>query len=276
MKRILLSAAVLGLFFTACKDDETNNPQPDVAVKLLAKDVSEHDSTLLDYDASRKLASFQRYSLEDADDKVVAKPSYENNRLTAFFTGATLNAATHKAVTFGYNTAGKVFTVNFYDEEDGSLNQYDSIAYDAAGRVSAVYIAEKVAVENHLGFFEKNVFEWDAKGNVVKTHRIAFANGTEAKDTTTAVLTYDDKVNYTAKQLELYLIDVEDVAAALSANNILTETIQYETSKEITTNVYTYDAENYPVTKKSTRKGIQGDTEVSSSTENHKLTYTKK
>lgn len=275
MKRILLSAAVLGLFFTACKDDDTN-PQPDVAVKLLASDVSETDSIALDYDASRKLLSYKLYALEDADDNIVAKPSYENNRLIAFLTGATLNEATHKAVTFGYNAAGKVFTTNFYDAEDGSLNQYDSIAYDAAGRVSAVYIAEKVAVVNHLGFFEKNVFEWDAKGNVVKTHRIAFADGKEAKDTTTTVLTYDDKVNYAAKQPELYLIDVEDVATALSANNILTETTQYELSKRTTTNVYTYDAENYPITKKSTRKEVQGDTELGSYTENHKLTYIKK
>ncbi|TWV99164.1 hypothetical protein [Chitinophaga pinensis] len=276
MKRILLSAAVLGLFFTACKDDETNTPQPDVPVKLLAKETSKYDSTVLTYDAGKKLSLYKYYGFDSDDDIMVAKPSYENNQLIAFLTGPNEQTATHKAVAFGYNTAGKVFTVNFYDVEDGSLNQYDSIAYNADGRVSAVYIAEKVAVVNHLGFFEKNVFEWDAKGNVVKTHRIAFADGKEATDTTTTILTYDDKVNYTAKQLELYLIDVEEVAASLSANNILTATTQFELSKQTITNVYTYDAENYPITKISTRKEVQGGIEIGSSVDNRTMIYIKK
>jgi hypothetical protein len=275
MKRLFLSAAVLGMLFTACKDDETNNPEPETPVKLLAMDVSEVDSVLLDYDATKKLALYELHELE-GDEVIFAKPVYENNRVTSFLAGVTRTDITHKALTFAYNSAGKLLKVSFHSMEDDGINQYDSLAYDASGHLAAIYSAEVSGAGTDLGFYEKNSFEWDVKGNVSKKHRVRIEGGEETGETYTTAYTYDDKVNYAVKQPELYVLHGDEVAEIFSANNVLTAVSNFEDNSQTITNTYTYDAENYPVTKIAVRRDLHGDTEIGTSTETHRLTYIKK
>lgn len=274
MNKLYLSAIALGMLFTACKDDKTNPEPAATPVKLVAKIIAVNDSILFDYNASRQLALYQDHQLEEGQ-VVYIKPVYENNKITSLLTGETSNSLTLKAMTIQYNSAGNVLSADSYDPGDATPNQFDSIAYDGNGRIAAMYTAEKTAVTGHLGFFEKDVFEWDAKGNVVKRYEISIVDGKVTSDTTTTVYTYDDKVNFQAKQPEFYVFDLEEVAGALSANNMLTEVRTAANNTQTTTVEYTYDEDNYPVTMKRTWKLQQGGTEMSSMIENSKLTYIK-
>lgn len=276
MKKLLLSAVALGLLFTACKDDETNPTPEQTSMKLWATSISATDKISIQYNADRQISLYQLEML-DENSSLFIKPIYENNRITSLLAGSTANDITNKAMTYKYNDAGKVLSVDFYDDSDGSLNQFDSVAYNAAGRVAAVYYAEKTSAEKHLGFYKKTVFEWDAKGNVTRQHKISIVDGKESTDTTTTVYTYDDKVNHIAKQADFYLFDVEEVASELSANNIVKEETVSGDYKYLDTATYTYDADNYPVTRNSTYKIFGPDgKETYSRTESATLTYIRK
>ena len=275
MNKLFLSAAVLGLLFTACKDDNTNPEPATTPVKLISKVIADNDSILFDYDVNRHITLYQDHQLEEGNILYV-KPVYENDKVTALFTGLTTSSLTIKAMTVQYNSKGNVLSVVNYDPEDATPNQFDSVAYDANGRVAALYTAEKTTEAGHLGFYEKQLFEWDAKGNVVKRYEVAIVDGVPTSDTTTTIYTYDDKVNFKAKQAELFLFGIEDVADALSANNILKEVRSAADYTQTTTAMYTYDEDNYPVTVSRTSKLVSGGTEMSTSLENNKLTYIKK
>lgn len=283
MKQLFMSAVALGLLFTACKKDDktTTTPKPDTdtvvtPVKLLAKIISKTDSTIFTYDTTKNLALYEAYWLDENSSHYI-KPVYENNKVTALMSGADKNSLTVKAMTFQYNTAGKLVSSVLYDIDDQTPNQFDSLAYDANGRVAALYIAEQPTEAGHLAFFEKTAFEWDSKGNVVKSYYIRIEDGVESKDTSTTVYTYDDKVNFKAKQPVFFLFDLETVQGTLSANNMLTQSISFSDYKETKEVVYTYDEENYPVTIKTTRKTVNNAGDVTSSkVEESVLTYIKK
>jgi hypothetical protein len=274
MKKLLFSAAALAVLFVACKDDDTN-PTPQTT-KLFLNLVRGTDSISVTYNANNKIAR-----LDLADNRVGGHPYfneavYENNRLVKLNYSDESPTALHLAQSYDYNAAGHVERIKFY-EEDGTPGGYDSLAYDNAGHLVAIYTGNgPVGGATDLNFNEKFAFVWDSKGNITKEYVIPITDGVETKDSVTTTYTYDDKVNYVAKQPEIFLMEPGGAAFALSANNIVTEkTVWNETTTQEYTNDYTYDEDNYPVTKKSTGKYTYNGG-VSTKEEYTKIRYIKK
>lgn len=267
MKKLLFSAAALAVLFAACKDDETVlEPQP---TKLFLNLVRGTDSIGAIYNASNRIVKYDLIDSREGGHSYYNEAVYENNKLVKLNSSEEGPASLHLDQSYDYNAAGNVERIRFYDET-GKAYAYDSLSYDNTGRLAALYLNEDMA------FYEKYAFVWDSKGNITKQHAIKIVDGEETKDTVTTTYTYDDKVNYVAKQAEIYLMEPESPAFGLSANNILTEkTIWSETTTEEYTNEYTYDQDNYPVTKKSVGK-YNNNGSISTREDNTKIRYIKK
>lgn len=274
MKKLLFSAAALAALFTACKDDDTT-PTPQ-ATKLLLNIVSEYDSISLTYNANNKIARFESVALAGENAAYYSEAVYENGKMTKLLASDESPTALVLAQTYDYNATGSLLRINFFSA-NGQRDQYDSVAYDNNGRVAALYLSEHAdGGTTQSAFYEKCLFVWDGKGNVAKQHVIKITDGKETTDTVTTAFTYDDKVNFAAKQFELHLLEPESVAFALSANNILTEKTEYSDYTETDTNEYTYDEDNYPVTQKNTSQSIQNGQVVYTRVANNKIRYIKK
>ncbi|MVT09442.1 hypothetical protein [Chitinophaga tropicalis] len=266
MKKLLFSAAALAVLFTACKDDDTNpTPQP---TKLFLNLVRGTDSISATYNASNRIAKYALIDSRVGGHSYYNEPVYENNRLVKLNSSEDGPDALLLNRSYNYNAAGRVEKINFHGD-DGKVYGFDSLAYDNAGHLVAFY-------EKEGDYHEKYALVWDSKGNIIKQHGIRIVDGVESKDTVTTTYTYDDKVNYVAKQPEIYLMEPGGPAFGLSANNILTEkTVWNETNTEEYTNEYTYDEDNYPVTKKSSGKYINNGT-VNTKEENTQIRYFRK
>lgn len=274
MKKLLFSAAALAVLFAACKDDDTN-PTPQAA-KLLLNIVSEYDSISLTYNASNKLARFESAALNGESSAYYSEAVYENGKITKLLAGDESPTALTLEQSYEYNAAGRLVKIKFYDNS-GKVDQYDSIAYDNSGRLAALYVTDEAEEgSNQLSYYQKYALVWDAKGNITKQHVVRMVDGKETSDTVTTAYTYDDKVNFVAKQPELYLLEPESPAFALSANNILTEKTEYGNYIETDSNEYTYDEDNYPVTQKNTSQSIQNGEVVYTRVANNKYRYIKK
>jgi hypothetical protein len=273
MKKLLLSVAALAVLFTACKDDDANPaPQP---TKLFLDLVRGNDTITVTYNASKKIALYSYLDARGAGRSYYNEPVYENNRIVKINSADESPTALLLAQSFDYNAAGNIERTKFYDD-DGTIYRYDSVAYDNAGRLSALYASEegKGGIAT-LAFNEKYAFVWDNKGNITKQYVMEIVDGVETKDTVTTTYTYDDKVNYGAKQNEFYLMEFEGPAFGLSVNNILTEKTVYDDGTEEYTYEYTYDEDNYPVTIKTTSKYNRNGTN-DTRVEDTKIRYIKK
>lgn len=274
MKKLLFSAAALAVLFAACKDDDTN-PTPQ-ATKLFLNLVRGTDSIGATYNSSNKIAKYDLVDSREGGHSYYNEAVYENNRLVKLNSSDESPTALLLSQSYDYNAAGRVERIKFY-EDDGTQGGYDSLAYDNNGRLAALYTGNGSAGgTTGLNFHEKYAFVWDSKGNITRQYVIPITDGAETKDTVTTIYTYDDKVNYVAKQPEIFLMEPEGPAFALSANNIVTEiTVWDEFTTEEYINEYTYDEDNYPVTKKSAGKYTYNGG-VSTRVENTKIRYIKK
>lgn len=274
MKKLLFSAVALAVLFTACKDDDTN-PTPQ-STKLFLNLVRGTDSIGVTYNTNNRIVKYDLIDSREGGHSYYNEGVYENNRLVKLNSSEESPTALQLDQTYDYNTAGHVSKIKFYDE-DGKVYSYDSLTYDNTGHLAALYTAEAAdGGTTDLEVYEKYAFIWDSKGNITKQHVIKIVDGEETKDTVTTTYTYDDKVNYASKQAEIFLMEPESPAFGLSVNNILTEkTIWSETTTEEFTNEYTYDEDNYPVTKMSKGKYTNNGS-VSTSEDNTKIRYIKK
>jgi hypothetical protein len=274
MRRIFFSAAILGLLFTACDPQGDAVPDPSADVKLLATDVTDSDSSVLSYDAGSNLVLFEQHELAD-DFTSFLKPVFENDRLTAALIGISKNDITHKFKSFEYSTGGKLLKAYSYEYGFDKFGRYDSLVYNASGLIEAIYVAAITEAGGSIGLFQKNVLEWDTNKNITKRYSILMQDGKETKDTTLTVYTYDNKINYAAKQPELFMLNMDEPADALSANNVLTAITTFGSDGQEISNVFTYDNESYPVTVKITTKELHNGAVVDTKQRSHKLTYVK-
>lgn len=272
MKKLLFSAAALAVLFAACKDDDTN-PTPQ-STKLFLNLVRGTDSISATYNAGKKIVRYDLIDSREGGHSYYNETVYENNKLVKLNSSENPDALLLDQ-SYDYNAAGHVEKIKFHNAS-GNVNAFDSLAYDNAGRLAALYVGESVDGGTDLEISEKYAFVWDSKGNITKQHIITIVDGEETKDTVTTTYTYDDKVNYIAKQPEIYLMEPESPAFGLSANNILTEkTVWDDATTQEFINEYTYDEDNYPVTLKSSGKYTY-DGGVSTKVENTKIRYIKK
>lgn len=268
MKKLLFSAAALTALFVACNDDDTN-PTPQTT-KLFLNAVSEYDSTSATYNSSNQIVKFNTI-VESENYGYYSEAVYENGKLTKVLASEESPTALVQAQTYEYDATGKLLKVKFYSEETGAMTHYDSVAYDNSGRMVALYLTDNAAE-----FSSKAVYVWDGKGNITKQYAFLITDGEESKDTVKTEYTYDDKVSLFAKQPEFYLMNPEEVASMLSANNMLTLKTTYSDYTVEETNEYTYDEDNYPVTRKNTAKTTQNGQVVNTRIENTKIRYIKK
>lgn len=260
MRKLFLSATALVVLFAACsKDDDNNNPiDPDnghVTPKLHQSTVSALDSLASVYDANYNLIKLVRF-----DGKGVYKSTdsmvYENGKITKILSINKTGAATLQS-TLVYNSAGKLEKVSWYYSSGNTLSGYDSIVYNADGRPAASYGKDK---DSKLG--NKTTYTWDGKGNLSREVRLPYSNDVEQKDSGIIDYTYDDKVNFGAKQAVTFLLEPEGVGFAFSANNMV-ESVRrnaaYPEGRSVLTQEYTYDKDGYASTRKDHYKSYTGD-----------------
>lgn len=262
MGKLFLSAAALALLFAACrKDDDNNNPDPEPgpgyypAVKLHQSTVSESDSLASVYDAEYKLVKQVRF-----DGKGVYKGTdsmvYENGKIRKVINIDKAGAKSLRA-TLAYNSAGKLEIVGWYFPGDDKLSNYDSIVYNADGRPAAFYWKNE---QSQLS--AKKVYTWDNRGNLAREVRVGYTNNVEQKDSGIVDYTYDDKVNFGARQEEIFLTEPEGVGFAFSPNNVLesvSRNVAYPNNRSVLTQEYTYDNDRFPVSRKDHYKSYTGD-----------------
>jgi hypothetical protein len=274
MRKLLLSAAAVAVLFTACNDDDTN-PAPQPNSKYLLNIVSDVDSISVTYNANNKVERYEYvYPAETFGD--YNKAVYENGKITEVLGSETSPTSLKRAKTLTYDATGRLLKINFYSFETGSLTHYDSLVYDNNGRLTSLYLSESASGTGAPSIASKATFVWDSKGNITKQYAMDINDGTESTDTITTVYTYDDKVNFMAKQPELYLIVPEVSPSLLSANNVLTEKTDFSDYVMSTTNTYTYDEDNYPATIKTTVESRQNDEVIFTNTRTYKVRYIKK
>jgi hypothetical protein len=261
MKKLFLSAAALIVLFAACsKDDDNNIPNnPDnsqTPPKLHQSTVSATDSFQSVYDVDYNLVKTVYWDSKGAirsTDSMV----YENGKLAKIMSGRA--GTTVLRQTLEYNSAGKLAKVGYYFSNDNSLSSYDSIVYNADGRPAASY---NKLEDSRLG--SKKVFTWDSKGNLAREIRIEYSEGIELKDTSIIDNTYDDKVNFGAKQAVTFLLEPEGVGFAFSVNNVV-KSLRWHTAipgrATLVTYEYTYDKDGYAASRKDTGRPIENGQE---------------
>jgi len=276
MRKLFLSATALMVLFAACsKDDDNNNPDPGPGylpgMKLHQSTVSALDSLASVYDANNKLVKQVRFdekgSLTSTDSMV-----YENGVITKVINISKTGVQKLRS-TLSYNSGGKLEKVGWYFSQDGTVSSYDSIVYNADGRPAAFYWKNK---DSQLS--AKKIYTWDNKGNLAREVRLSYTNNVEQKDSGIVDYTYDDKVNFGAKQVEIFLTEPEGVGFAFSANNMLESVSRSNTSpnnKSVMTEEYTYDKDGYPITRKDHYKSYTGDQVTFSSEDAWWFHYTK-
>lgn len=277
MKKLLFSAAALVMLFAACSKDDDKNVDPTPSEKkYFVNRVSDGgDSLAVSYDSTfRVTGTVSTYPTGDGQvSAYYSKPVYENGKIVEVKFGSKPDALIYSQ-RYEYNAAGKLVKSNYMSSSNTEISSYDSLVYDANGRVAGYFSGE--FVEGVRRYYSKTNIIWDSKGNVVSELEIDIEDGVATKDTTVTTYTYDDKVNYIAKQPEFFFLEPEDIAFALSANNILTSVRIRETYKDAYTNEYTYDADGYPVTQKETEEYSYGAEQPTKRINNYKIRYVKK
>ncbi|MFY0255005.1 hypothetical protein ACDQ55_13740 [Chitinophaga sp. 30R24] len=225
----------------------------------LHKIVSATGQTVLEYNADktiRKIVQQQKSGQETYH--VVQLPVYENGRLVKSLLSDDANATTGDLYqTFTYND-NQVATITYY--RDNQEYAYDSLAYDAAGKMTTRYQfgrnAAKKVWENN-GYQQ---FTWDNEGNITQMDTYGKQPGySKCVYTSSVTYTYDNKQNPRQQQPELFAL-LEGGAANLSGHNVLTEAISATNTSQVITNTYTYayNAGKYPV-KATFNSGMTAD-----------------
>lgn len=256
MKRLLLSATALGMFLIACKEDE-NATQPQVLIQLVENIITETDSVAITYNANHRISLYESRA-KNGSSTYYAQPVYNNGIQTELLTGLNSASSLQKTLGLVYDNTNRLLKINSFSQTNARVVGFDSIAYDAIGRPEAIYRAQSANGQGtDLAVFMRHSLTWDDKGNLLRQIALPFVNGREGIDSVITNYTYDNRINYLSRQLELFLIKPED-PAGFSSNNVLTRTTTFGNTTEIVTNVYTYDAEKYPLTVKSTIQKVVG------------------
>ncbi|MCF6406846.1 hypothetical protein L3C95_28365 [Chitinophaga filiformis] len=270
MKKLLFSAAALVVLFAACSKDDDNTPQS--GKKYLLHILSEEDSLEITYDAAYNMKKIGNYSTSTE----ITELTYENGKLTK--KSGSYDGGEMKLIeTFDYNSAGKLLRTNFF-VSSGARSRYDSLAYDANGRVTALYeLGSEIGGTYKIR--HKYAYIWDSKGNVTRTVLLAVTDGVESKDSSITDYTYDDKVNFASRQPEFFALEVEDPAFGLSVNNVVKsiETSNTNPGYVLTvTEQFTYDEDGYPVTRKEVETETLNGTVVHTYEDAFRYRYIKK
>lgn len=209
------------------------------------------DKTIISYNADKSIAKLVSTHKTDDDTYILTRiPVYENGKLVKTMLTDS-DAAPSLFSDFGWNTKGQVEKIRYY--ENGTVNAYDSLVYNAAGKITARYFFNKEA--NTFTSHNCQLYTWDAKGNITRMESMGRAdnNAAFALSSTTSYK-YDNKLNAHQSTPSLsYIVDVAPVN--LSANNIVAETITTDNGSTTNIYAYAYNAMQYPVKVTATYGG---------------------
>lgn len=174
-----------------------------------------------------------------------------------------------------YDTSGSMRKIRLYSYYSSLVDGYDSLAYDNAGRVIAVYHYKIDGIVAPFLLTRKDVLERDTKGNVTTRYTTPIYRNVESKDVTVTTYTYDDRPNYLGSSFSHFILDQQESAGWSSANNMLTKTVKYPKGDTVLTftNVYTYDAANMPTARDENKKITVAGNVASNVNTHYKLVY---
>lgn len=252
MKKFLLSVTAITLFFTACKKDDaktttpgTDNPvvdTPKLITEIRAVDPSQYmiDSVIFKYNEKNQLISSQ---MSFDDENVLLEATYTDGKMTKI-TASVNGTAKRDYKAFKYNSAGKLTHVIAYNGDTDADINYDSLVYDANGKL----IADYIRFDGKATVSRKNAFVWEGN-NITTQYAIDVVDGVEKDTSYSHHYSYDTNNNFQSfTSGVMFMFNDEEWAYGFSANNV----VKYERVEKPYvikyTSEYTYDKDKYPVT----------------------------
>ena len=150
-----------------------------------------------------------------------------------------------------YNTSSSRYTssVITLDENGSTVKDSTAFTYNAAGKMIQSEEFLDDGISGGYGEIAKTEYTYDAEGNIIKSKNYYFDDSTGtyvASDQD--VYEYDTKVNPLVLGNEAFLLGDPSL---VSTHNITKDTytdLEDATNNDVTTNVYTYNASNKPIT----------------------------
>ncbi|HEY0612793.1 MAG TPA: hypothetical protein VGD35_24115 [Chitinophaga sp.] len=240
----MLAVTILASFRSTDADMKDRRPLP------LLEGVNSHASTMLiSYNQRNmigRLTRIQRASEETYTD--VRIPVYKNGRLASTLVSGHANGEDSEIFSsFEYTlNYPMIEKIRYYTQ--GQVQGYDSLVYNAEGQIVARYFFSRKAdntFENH----NYQHYTWNSEGNIIRLDNYGRnREGNSFELGSSVTYTYDRNPNPQKQVTDLcYITDI--MPAFLSANNILTEEINYAgaAGRHFNTYSYEYNAAQYPV-----------------------------
>ncbi|RAJ01584.1 hypothetical protein LX64_03800 [Chitinophaga skermanii] len=303
MRKILLSVAAVSMLMMACsKDDKNDNGggngngngngdgttngattagssyvlgilEPANYNQYISKIIGQdNDTTWISYDANNRVSLVHEKYTKGQVTISLMTPTYTDGKLVSH--AQTYNNEPKQLDRgYTYDAKGKVQKILYY--EDGAwVYAYDSIAYNAAGKIEASYYYIKQSKTDPFYQAGKDVATYDAKGNITKIEEYWRTSATAPQNKiSTNNLEYDEKPNAFLPILLHY--DSFDLSR-LSLHNVTKQTILDEKGavSDLITFAYEYDAAGFPI--KMTVNELDKNTQATTYTSVYTLSYNKK
>lgn len=259
MKKLFLLMTTFGLFAIACKKSDTPETvtPPDPEANTFVKSASNERYTwTYAYNEDKMISKLTQETHPQGNNLPWTKYfNYDKGHLTAI-NYSSANSAQFPFMLSVYE-GDKIVRANIYSDSDiEHLGSYDSIIYNATGKMSAVYY-----IDLNYGLTRVDSLIWE-NGNVVKKYVFAAAYFDEPW--MIYDYTYDTKHNYLSKIQPLLFstlrYDVLDLFN-LNANNVLTEVATFFSGQiySSTTRSYIYNEKDFPAQINTTAKIIDGE-----------------
>lgn len=262
MKKSIMPVLILAVAVVSCsKNDDPINPVKKYLTRMESLDPNDPNTTYLSYKDGRFVAAVQ-----PGTERVFDSAVYDaSGKVISYYHGSQTGVTLMQ--TYVYNSAGTL--VKVIDEEDklDHPNQevYDSVIYDAAGKVSLVESKLLKAGVRTTGTVKK--FIWDASDNIVTIKSGIY--GTDSLDVQSyKSYTYDSKPNYFATRINPVFSFFSLGYMYISKNNPLSESrySMYDGDIYHTYFTYTYDADGDVATRKIETQENQDPKETQANT----------
>lgn len=247
MKKQLLALASVAFLFTACSKKD-NNAQPEEAsfTGLLKGVYSKTDSVRFEYNNDKTLSRFTYGWIDGPNNSDVGggiqSAKYANGKLTQLWLTTYAEDLKYGPnqlnMEMAYASDGKLQKILGYDTE-GKDNIYDSIGYNAAGKIEKVFHYSgpkgQKAVNTQIEFVT-----WTGNNITKVVHQ--YING-ETITESTDEYTFDDKENYMASA---GLAAMEDMFTpeVFNANNVTKQTFKRANyPDDVSTYTYEYNGQ---------------------------------
>lgn len=206
------------------------------------------DRTVISYHENKSVSSL--LTMHNSSDGVYTTtriPVYENGRLVKMFiTDEESTSEPRLFSSFDYSDKQEIIRISYYLNKN--VHAYDSLVYNSEGRVVERYYFDRTRKNAPFTNNSCQHYNWDRNGNIVSVDNMGKPDPKlPFTHSSTTLYQYDGHPNIQRSiPLLAYLVDV--AAINLSANNIVSETIQPANGGRAIVNRYKYAYKNkkYP------------------------------